>query len=175
MKQSLTGVIAAAAIGVFGLGTAPVFAAGTDASSLDTGKSASNIVQIAASDPDLSTLVTALTDAGLVTTLEGAGPFTVFAPTNEAFAKLPTGLLNYVLANKSVLKTVLLYHVASRAGTLSGDPIETVQGEKVFPTFDYNTSGLAVEVNNSWVSGKPIKASNGVIYIIDSVLMPQFE
>ena len=70
-----------------------------------------NIVQIAVADPDLSTLVAALTKANLVTTLEGAGPFTVFAPTNEAFAQLPPGILNRLLANVTELTNVLLYHV----------------------------------------------------------------
>jgi uncharacterized surface protein with fasciclin (FAS1) repeats len=131
-------------------------------------------VQIAVSDPDLSTLVKALSDTGLVKTLEGPGPFTVFAPTNEAFAKLPVGFLDYLLANPPILKQVLLYHVASGSGALTADPIKTAQGEIVFPSFDFGTSGLAVEVNNSGVSPTPIKASNGVIYIINSVLIPQF-
>jgi transforming growth factor-beta-induced protein len=173
MKHALIGVVAAVCIGVFGLGAATAFADSTSAT-IDTSKSKSNIVQIAVSDPDLSTLVTALTDTDLVRTLEGPGPFIVFAPTNQAFAKLPTGVLDFLLANLPVLKQVLLYHVASGSGTLSADPIKTVQGEIVFPSFSYGPSGFALEVNNSLVSGKPIKASNGVIYIVDSVLLPQF-
>jgi uncharacterized surface protein with fasciclin (FAS1) repeats len=103
------------------VGAAPAFA---DASvtAIDTSKSERNIVQIAVSDPDLSTLVKAVVDTGLVKTLEGPGPFTVFAPTNEAFAKLPAGLLDYLLANPAILKQVLLYHVAS-AGTLNDNPL----------------------------------------------------
>ena len=151
MKCSLIGVVAAACIGAFGLAAAPAFAdITTDATTVDTSKSAGNIVQIAVSDPDLSTLVKALSDTGLVRTLEGPGPFTVFAPTNEAFAKIPAGLLDYLLANPSILKQVLLYHVASGSGKLSADPIKTVQGENVFPTLSFGTSGLALEVNNSW-------------------------
>jgi uncharacterized surface protein with fasciclin (FAS1) repeats len=173
MKHPLIGVVAAACIGVFGLSAAPAFADGTSAT-IDTSRSKGNIVQIAVSDPDLSTLVTALTDADLVKTLEGPGPFIVFAPTNQAFAKVPTAILDYLLDHPSVLKEVLLYHVASGSGTLSADPIKTVQGEIVFPSFSFGPYGLALEVNNSWVSGTPIQASNGVIYIIDSVLLPQF-
>jgi transforming growth factor-beta-induced protein len=175
MKHLFMAVIAASGIGAFGFGATSALATGTtDSLAVDDSRAASNIVQIAVSDPDLSTLVTALTDTGLVSTLEGRGPFTVFAPTNKAFAKLPVGLLDYLLANPAILKQVLLYHVASETGTLNGNPIKTVQGEKVFATFKFNPSGLTLEVNNSWVSVKPIKASNGVIYIIDSVLLPQF-
>ena len=132
------------------------------------------IVQIAVSDPDLSTLVKALTDTNLVKTLEGAGPFTVFAPTNSAFSKLPAGLLDYLLANPSILKQVLLYHVAAGRDVLSPVPLKTLQGELVFPAFRYGTRGLTVTVNNSVVTVKPVDASNGVIYIIESVLLPQY-
>ena len=79
-----------------------------------------NIVQLAQANANLSTLVTALTKAGLVTTLEGAGPFTVFAPTNEAFNRLPPGVLNHLLNNTAELKDVLLYHVVAGA-VHSGD------------------------------------------------------
>jgi uncharacterized surface protein with fasciclin (FAS1) repeats len=140
----------------------------------DTSTSQETIVQIASADPDLSTLVTALSDADLVTTLEGKGPFIVFAPSNEAFAKLPKGLLDYLLANPKVLKEVLLYHVASSSAALSPTPFFTVEGEKVFPFFKYDASGLTTTINNSKVTAAPIQASNGVIYLIDSVLLPQF-
>jgi uncharacterized surface protein with fasciclin (FAS1) repeats len=110
----------------------------------------------------------------LVKTLEGPGPFTVFAPTNAAFSKLPTALLDYLLANPSVLQEVLLYHVAVGADALRPAPLKTAQGESVFPSFSYGESGLTVTVNNSSVTARPIEASNGVIYIVDSVLMPQF-
>jgi uncharacterized surface protein with fasciclin (FAS1) repeats len=173
MKHSLMSAVAVTCIAVLGLGAAPAFSDATR-TTVDTSKSADNIVQIALSDPDLSILVKALSETGLVKTLEGPGPFTVFAPTNEAFAKLPVGLLDYLLANLPILKQVLLYHVASGSGPLTADPIKTVQGEIVFPSFDFGTSGLAVEVNNSEVSPTAIKASNGVIYILDSVLIPQF-
>jgi uncharacterized surface protein with fasciclin (FAS1) repeats len=131
-----------------------------------------SIVQIAESDAALSTLVKALSDTGLVKPLEGPGPFTVFAPTNTAFANLPPSVLDYLLANPTVLKQVLLYHVVSGEYALTGAALKTLQGGSVFPSFSYGTAGLTVKVNNSLVSVKPIKASNGVIYVIDAVLLP---
>jgi len=133
-----------------------------------------SIVEIAVADPDLSDLVKALTDANLVKTLEGKGPFTVFAPTNSAFAKVPSALLDYLNANPSILASVLLYHVAAGADRLTPSPIKTVEGELVFPSFSYGINGLTVTVNNSVVTLRPIQASNGVIYLIDNVLLPQF-
>jgi uncharacterized surface protein with fasciclin (FAS1) repeats len=152
--------------GSIGLATAAA-AAAADGTSTET------IVQIASSDPDLSTLVTALSAADLVKTLEGPGPFTVFAPTNEAFGKLPKGILDFLLANTAVLKTVLLYHVSTSKHLVPGS-LTTVAGEKVFPSFSYDSKGLTLTVNNSMVTVTPIEASNGEIYIIDSVLLPQF-
>jgi uncharacterized surface protein with fasciclin (FAS1) repeats len=143
----------------------------TAAAAADTANE--TIVQIASADPDLSTLVTALSAADLVKTLEGPGSFTVFAPTNQAFGKLPKGILDYLLANTAVLKSVLLYHVSTSKHLLPS-PIATVQGEKVFPSFSYDSKGLTLTVNNSTVTVTPIEASNGEIYIIDSVLLPQF-
>jgi uncharacterized surface protein with fasciclin (FAS1) repeats len=140
----------------------------------EAAKPTENIVQIAVSDPDLSVLVQALTDASLVKTLEGPGPFTVFAPTNSAFSKVPTELLDYFLANPAVLKQVLLYHVAAGADVLTPSPIKTVQGEVVYPSFSYGVGGLTVTVGNSVVTLNPIQATNGVIYLINSVLLPQF-
>jgi uncharacterized surface protein with fasciclin (FAS1) repeats len=161
---------AAGVLALIGYSAGPAVAA--DATDWSGG--GESIVQIAVSDPDLSTLVKALKDTNLVSTLEGAGPFTVFAPTNEAFGKLPAGLLNYLVANPSILKQVLLYHVAAGANTLTSAPLKTVEGELVFPSFSDGVAGTTVSVNNSLVTIKAIKASNGVIYVIDSVLIPQF-
>lgn len=159
---------------VFAQATAAVSGPESDIASA-TSTSLPTIVQIAAGDPDFSILVTALTDTGLAKTLEGKGPFTVFAPTNEAFAKLPQGLLAYLVSNPSILKSVLLYHVAPGSDALTSGSIKTVEGERVFPTVSLRVNGQTlVKVNNSTVSVKPIQASNGVIYVIDSVLLPQF-
>jgi uncharacterized surface protein with fasciclin (FAS1) repeats len=137
-----------------------------------------DIVQIAASDPSLSTLVSALKAAGLVTTLEGHGPFTVFAPSNAAFAALPAGTLTSLLepSNKSALGSILTYHVVAGAYTSSNLPVGSVK--------TVNGADLAVSENGGQVDitdGKGnvahvtmanIKASNGVIHIISAVLMP---
>lgn len=132
------------------------------------------IVDVAVSNPAFSTLVTALTAADLVTTLQGKGPFTVFAPTNDAFAKLPPEVLGFLLSNTDELKKVLLYHVAAGRQDLRYAviplPLATVQGQRVFPLRDRR----GISINNSRVVLRPIVADNGTIYVIDSVLLPQY-
>ena len=136
------------------------------------------IVDVAVGNPDFSTLVSALTAANLVTTLQGKGPFTVFAPTNEAFAKVPAPLLNYLIANPKVLSQVLLYHVVGREEWLRDayfpTPLKTVQGETVFARVTREHDHWTLTINNSTVVLRPIVASNGIIYVFDSVLLPQF-
>jgi uncharacterized surface protein with fasciclin (FAS1) repeats len=136
------------------------------------------IVDIAVATPELSTLVSAVSAAGLVETLQGKGPFTVFAPTNKAFAKLPPDILNYLLANKDELTNVLLYHVtAGRADLRSAvvaKPVKTVQGQRVFARVTVKGSTAVLAINNSKVVLRPIIADNGWIYVIDSVLLPQY-
>ena len=132
------------------------------------------IVDVAVSNPAFSTLVTALTAAGLVGTLQGPGPFTVFAPTNDAFAKVPAPVLNLLLSDTAALTSVLLYHVTGgkqdlRFTFLARD-IKTVQGQEVFAERERDT----LFINNSRVIGRPIVTDNGVIYVIDSVLLPQY-
>lgn len=136
-----------------------------------------DIVDIAAGDDQFSTLVTALEAADLVDTLKGDGPFTVFAPTNEAFEALPAGTLTDLLKpeNKATLQAVLTYHVLAQkvmsediAGTTASP--ETVQGDTV--AIDA-TDG--VTVGGATVVKADIKASNGVIHVIDSVLLPPQE
>ena len=130
-----------------------------------------NIIETAVANPEFSTLVTAVTAAGLVDTLSGAGPFTVFAPTNEAFAKIPTTTLAAVLADKAKLTSILTYHVV--AGKVMAKDVATmteattVQGKKV--TID---AKHGVMVNNAKVTTADIECSNGVIHVIDTVLMP---
>ncbi len=130
------------------------------------------IVDIAAGDAMFSTLVTAVTEAGLVETLSGEGPFTVFAPTDDAFAALPEGLLDTVLADQELLTTILTYHVVSgsvlAADVVTLDSATTLQGEDVQITVE----GDAVMVNDANVVATDIEASNGVIHVIDSVLLP---
>jgi uncharacterized surface protein with fasciclin (FAS1) repeats len=147
-------------------------------SALKPARVSGTIVDVAVSNPNFSTLVTALTAADLVTTLQGSGPFTVFAPTNDAFARIPAPVLNYLLSNPDVLKQVLLYHVAPRARDLRNAfwpfPVTTVQGQKVFARVDYKPDAVTLTINNSTVILRPIRADNGIIYVIDSVLLPQF-
>ena len=133
---------------------------------------AGDIVAVASGNPDFSTLVTAVAAAGLVETLEGAGPFTVFAPTNEAFAALPAGLLEKLLLpeNKEALTAILTYHVLGSevmAADVAAGDVATVQGENITIT----TEG-GVKVNEANVTATDVMASNGVIHVIDAVLVP---
>jgi uncharacterized surface protein with fasciclin (FAS1) repeats len=136
------------------------------------------IVDIAAGNPDFSTLVTALQRAGLVDTLNGSGPFTVFAPTNAAFAALPEGTLESLLLpeNQAQLQNILTYHVVP--GTITSDQIlgqrvtvETVQGGTLTVNGQVGKVGN-VRVNDANVIIPDIVASNGVIHAIDGVLLP---
>ncbi|MEM9755377.1 MAG: fasciclin domain-containing protein [Pseudomonadota bacterium] len=135
---------------------------------------APNIVEVAASNPQFSTLVTAVTEAGLVDTLSGPGPFTVFAPTNDAFAALPAGTVESLLMpdNRDTLVAILTYHVVPGAVTsdqLAGQRLNvaTVNGATVHID---GTNG--VRVNDATVTTADIIASNGVIHVIDGVLLP---
>ncbi len=140
---------------------------------------ADTIVDIAVGNPDFSTLVTALKAADLVDTLSGDGPFTVFAPTNEAFAKLKAKVgeakFNAILADKAALTKILTYHVikgkvmaADVLKLKSGTMVATVAGPKV--TIKHSKKG--VFVNTATVTKTDIEASNGVIHVINSVLLP---
>lgn len=131
-----------------------------------------DIVDTAVSAGNFKTLVTALGEADLVATLKGAGPFTVFAPTDEAFAKIPPEKLQALLRDKEALRSVLTYHVLPNRVTsdsivYSEIVLPTVQGQDV--RFD-TTSG--VKVNDARVVQADIMASNGVIHVIDSVILP---
>ena len=136
-----------------------------------------DIVDTAVAAGSFSTLAAALGAAGLVDTLKGKGPFTVFAPTDEAFAKLPEGTVANLLLpeNKAKLAAILTYHVvsgkvmASAVVTMDGKSAETVNGASV-------TIGVkdgVVTVDDATVVTTDVKASNGVIHIIDSVMIPK--
>lgn len=131
------------------------------------------IVQLAVGDPNLSTLVTAVQAAGLVETLNGPGPFTVFAPTNAAFMALPAGTLNSLLQNKAALTNVLTYHVAGErllaVDVVQKRSIMTVQGSAL-PVTVLAGGGVMVDAAN--VTRTDILASNGVIHLIDAVMIP---
>ena len=135
---------------------------------------AETIVDIAAGNPDFSTLVGALKSAGLVDTLSGKGPFTVFAPTNEAFAKLPAGTLASLTPEQ--LKSILTYHVVA-GEVLSKDvksgKVKTVNGEELTITVNGNKVTITDAKGNTVnVVKTDIQGSNGVIHVIDGVLMP---
>jgi len=133
-----------------------------------------DIVALASSQESLSTLVTAVQEAGLVETLQGDGPFTVFAPTNAAFEALPEGTLENLLKpeNQEQLKSVLTYHVVS-GKVMSSDLSDgmtpaTVEGS----TVEIKIDGESVMVNGASVASADVEASNGVVHVIDQVILP---
>jgi uncharacterized surface protein with fasciclin (FAS1) repeats len=133
-----------------------------------------NIVELAQATPDLSTLVTAVVAADLAETLSGDGPFTVFAPTNEAFEALPAGTLDDLLKpeNKDQLTDVLTYHVVAgdvmSSDLTDGQEITTLQGD----TLTVKITDGVVTINGATVTTADVDASNGVVHIIDQVLLP---
>ena len=134
-----------------------------------------DIVDVASSNGSFNTLVAAVQAADLVETLKGEGPFTVFAPTDDAFAKLPEGTVDMLLMpeNKDKLVSVLTYHVVPgkvmAADVVKLDKATTVQGQDVM----IKTMGDKVMVNNANVTATDVKAKNGVIHVIDTVIMPK--
>jgi len=163
MKREIgnTLVVAAAALGL-AVGIANVRAAGND------------IVDTAVSAGQFNTLAAALGAAGLVQTLKGPGPFTVFAPTDDAFAKLPAGTVENLLKpeNKDQLTAILTYHVVPgkvmAADVVKLDEAKTVNGKMI----DVSVMGDKVMTNDATVTKTDIQASNGVIHVIDSVILP---
>jgi len=131
------------------------------------------IVDIAVADGRFTTLVTALQAAELASVLSGDGQFTVFAPTDEAFANLPEGTLDSLLADIPALKDILLYHVTSgsvmAADVVTLDSAPTLQGQSV----DISVMGSSVMVDQANVIITDIVASNGVIHVIDAVILPE--
>jgi len=132
---------------------------------------AADIVDTAVAAGSFKTLVTAVQAAGLVQTLKGPGPFTVFAPTDAAFAKIPKDKLDALLKDKAALTAVLTYHVVPgrvMAADVKAGQVKTVQGSSITVT----TQG-GVKVDNANVVQTDIAASNGVIHVIDTVIMPK--
>lgn len=136
---------------------------------------AADIVETAVAADDFNTLVAAVQAAGLVETLQGPGPFTVFAPTDEAFAKLPDGTVEDLLKpeNRETLVAILTYHVVPgkvMSSEVAGQKasVETVEGSKVH----VNGSSGNVFVNDAQVVAADIEADNGVIHVIDTVILP---
>ncbi len=154
------------AIGCFAVATSAV------GDSHEAGKQ--NVVQTAIAAGSFKTLAQALTAAGLVEALSGAGPFTVFAPTDAAFAKLPAGTLDDLLKpeNKAKLQSILKYHVVSgdvrAADVVKLTSVKTLEGKSL----PVKVSGATVKIGDATVTMTDIVASNGVIHVIDTVLLP---
>jgi uncharacterized surface protein with fasciclin (FAS1) repeats len=132
---------------------------------------AADIVDTAVAAGSFKTLVTAVKAAGLVDTLKGPGPFTVFAPTDEAFAKIPKAKLEELLKDKATLTKILTYHVVSgkvMASDVKAGKVKTVQGSEITVS-----TSMGVMVDNAKVVKTDIVTDNGVIHVIDSVIMPK--
>jgi uncharacterized surface protein with fasciclin (FAS1) repeats len=155
--HSFRGAIAGAAL----LGLSALAGAGQSTDIVGTAKAAGSF----------NTLVVAIEAAGLTQTLQGTGPFTVFAPTDEAFAKLPPGTVDALLKDKAKLARILTYHVVAgevMAKDVKPGKVTTVEGEKINVT----RGSAGVKVNNANVIKTDVVASNGVIHVIDTVLIP---
>jgi len=163
MKFHIASIVAAA-----------VAAIGLTLSGADTRAAQKDIVETAVDAGKFKTLAAALRAADLVDTLKGRGPFTVFAPTDEAFAKLPAGTVDNLLKpeNKDQLVAILTYHVVPgkvmAADVIKLKEAKTVNGKML----DIETKGDAVMVNDAKVTATDISASNGVIHVIDTVILP---
>jgi uncharacterized surface protein with fasciclin (FAS1) repeats len=160
---------------VLALGSVPAFA-GDCAGKAATASYAANsgdIVDTATSAGNFTTLLAAAQAAGLVDTLKSTGPFTLFAPTDDAFAKLPEGAVEQLLANPDQLRQVLLYHVVPgtvrAADVVKLSSATSAQGSDVAITAGSN----GVMINNAKVTATDIETSNGVIHVIDTVLIPR--
>ncbi|NIO49984.1 MAG: fasciclin domain-containing protein [Candidatus Aminicenantes bacterium] len=136
-------------------------------------KGKKNIVETAVAAGQFNTLVTAVKEADLVETLAGPGPFTVFAPTDDAFAKLPEGTIATLLQNKDQLKAILTYHVVA-GKVMASDVVKlqsatTVNGQQI----TIKVKGGKVMVDNAKVVKTDIECTNGVIHVIDTVMLPK--
>jgi uncharacterized surface protein with fasciclin (FAS1) repeats len=172
MKKSFIAIFAVSALLLSGCAAAVEPPASEPSAAEVMPAAEGDIVAVASANPDFSTLVAAIGAADLASTLQGAGPFTVFAPTNEAFAALPAGVLDALLLpeNVDVLKKILTYHVVPgtvlAADVVDGN-IATVEGQDIV----LSTAG-GVAVNSVPVGTADVMASNGVIHVIGSVLLP---
>lgn len=170
------GVFAVLALAAAGCGQQPATQTEEPAAPAPAAEAPETVVDVIASSPDHTTLLAAVQAAGLADTLKGEGPFTVFAPTNAAFEKLPEGLVEDLLKpeNKDQLVAVLTYHVvpadvtAADAKALDGQTADTVQGKTIAISLD----GETVKVNDAAVVAADLEAGNGVVHAIDTVLIP---
>jgi uncharacterized surface protein with fasciclin (FAS1) repeats len=149
-----------------------IAAVGLSSLAMAAANAAENLVGVAAANPQFSTLVTAVKAAGLVETLSGKGPFTIFAPTNAAFDKLPPGTVDALLKDPAKLKAILTYHVVAgnvMAKDVKPGATKTVNGASMMIA----AKDGGVMVDGAKVTATDVKASNGVIHVIDTVIMPK--
>lgn len=167
IRSSTRILIAGALIAAFAVASIGTAGAGTTSTMTKP-----TIVGAAAADPQFSTLVSAVTAAGLVDTLNGKGPFTVFAPTNAAFDKIPADQLQAILADKDKLTKILTYHVLPgkvlSKNLKKKQTVKTVEGSPA--TITVKKSGAKIE--DAKIIKTDIKTSNGVIHVIDTVILP---
>jgi uncharacterized surface protein with fasciclin (FAS1) repeats len=131
-----------------------------------------NIAEIVSEGNAFSTLAAGLKEAGLIDMLAGSGPFTVFLPSDEAFKKLPHGAIDALMKDKAKLKTVLSYHVVAGhwlAKNLKPGNLKCMEGSAL----QIKISGASIEVNEARVLGADVMATNGVVHIVDAVLLPK--
>jgi len=168
-RNSVGGIAACLAVGALALGSPNALAGSCG------GAEKHDLVQTAIEAGSFSTLVAAVEAAGLVEALEGEGPLTVFAPTDEAFAKLPAGTLDTLLLpeNRDALVAILTYHVApgrlSAADVVGRDGIDTLNGARAAIA----VADGAVTIDGATITATDIEASNGVIHVIDTVILPE--
>ena len=166
MKRALVTAVASLAL-------LAVAAGGASAAPAKQAKTQSNIVQVASANGQFTTLVSLVKKAGLVGALSGKGPYTVFAPTDAAFAKVPKATLTALLKDKAKLKAVLLYHVVK--GKVTAAQVVKLKSAKTLEggTVPIKVSGGKVYVDGAQVVKADVAASNGVIHVINKVLIPQ--
>jgi uncharacterized surface protein with fasciclin (FAS1) repeats len=172
MKNSKTAFLAVIPALAFILATIPASAGSCGGAQSSQVAQSMDIVETAVEAGNFTTLVAAAQAAGLVEVLKGDGPFTVFAPTDEAFAKLPEGTVERLLQDKEALIAILTYHVIPgkvlAADVINLDTAKTVQGQSIVVD-----ASAGVKVDNANVIATDIIASNGVIHVIDTVIIPQ--
>jgi len=161
MTRILITAVAALALAVPAASAAPAREAATP-----------SIAAVATKTPQLSTLLMLVKKAGLAGTLSNPGAYTVFAPTNAAFAKVPKATLNSLAKNPAALKRVLLYHVL--AGKVPAAKVVTLRSAKTLagPTVRIRVTGATVRINSAAVTKADVRASNGIVHLIDRVLIP---
>lgn len=174
MKTNLKKIAVVGILSLFGIATAlPVQAGDMKKSDEKAPAKKMDIVETAVAAGNFTTLVAAVKAAGLVETLQGEGPFTVFAPTDEAFAKLPEGTVEALLKDKAKLTAILTYHVVA-GKVMAADAVKLTEAKTVNgQSFKIVSDKNGVMIDNAKVVATDIVATNGVIHVIDTVILPK--